>query len=549
VGAVVLSFLVWTQDTGGATIPGVPRPFLEVVLALLITVALELAVVVLGARLLYGIANVAFRRLAALGLASESNPTLRTAIRNGLMVCSLLLGLGIIVYNGRLAWLGENALSHTRSLAGSIGASVWIALGVAVAKLVTAAAGFFIATRLVRRMLGALEQAINRWDRLQDNDRSLDHLFAGLDRGSIIAAWLLLAAVACWLFGVPDQVSQFVFLAFRLYLVVLVGMTVIRGSVVIVDTLDGLGRRYAENRGLLKYHDHLRPLLPTFRVCVEYALWIVLGSLVIAQLGPISRFAYWGPLIIQALGIFFLGRVVVQLGQLEIGHRMLPPAGLDETTRRRRETMAPLVKTAFGSAAYFGVAVLILGSLGFNPMPFLAGAGILGLVIGFGAQSLINDVVSGFFVLFEDTYIIGDTIETGNAKGVVEGIEFRTTRIRDADGRLHILRNGDIKEVINYSKDYAVAVVLVDVPYDADLRRVFATLRAAGEHVRAENADVLQPTQIDGITTFGVATMTVRTSTRVMPGRHEAVAAALRLAIKEGFDVQVLRAPRKGLVA
>jgi moderate conductance mechanosensitive channel len=191
----------------------------------------------------------------------------------------------------------------------------------------------------------------------------------------------------------------------------------------------------------------------------------------------------------------------------------------------------------------------MLGSLGFNPMPFLAGAGILGLVVGFGAQSLINDVVSGFFVLFEDTYLIGDTIETGPAKGVVEGIEFRTTRIRDADGRLHILRNGDIKEVINYSKDYTVAVVLVEVPYDADLRSVFATLSAAGDQVRAENPDVLQPTQIDGITVFGPRGMTVRTSTRVMPGRHEAVAAALRLAMKEAFDVQALNARRKGLVA
>jgi small conductance mechanosensitive channel len=228
---------------------------------------------------------------------------------------------------------------------------------------------------------------------------------------------------------------------------------------------------------------------------------------------------------------------------------MLPPSGLDETTRRRRETMAPLVKSAFGYAAYFVVAVLILGSLGFNPMPFLAGAGILGLVVGFGAQSLINDVVSGFFVLFEDTYLVGDTIETGSARGVVEGIEFRTTRIRDGDGRLHILRNGDIKEVINYSKDYTVAVVLVDVPYDADLRSIFATLRAAGEQVCSENPDVLQPTQVDGITAFGVSTMTVRTSTRVMPGRHESVAAALRLAIKEAFDGQPFHAPRKGLVA
>ena len=222
---------------------------------------------------------------------------------------------------------------------------------------------------------------------------------------------------------------------------------------------------------------------------------------------------------------------------------------MDEPTRRRRETMAPLVRTAFIYTGYFAVTVLILGSLGFNPVPFLAGAGILGLVVGFGAQSLINDVVSGFFVLFEDTYLIGDTIETGQAKGVVEAIEFRTTKIRDPDGRLHILRNGDIKEVINYSKEYTLAVVPVDVPYGADMRKVFTTLTEAGKHVRAGNADVLGETQIDGIILFGPQTMTVRTSTRVLPGRHETVAAALRLAIKEAFDRQANGSRRKGLVA
>ena len=120
-------------------------------------------------------------------------------------------------------------------------------------------------------------------------------------------------------------------------------------------------------------------------------------------------------------------------------------------------------------AAYFATTVLILGTLGFNPLPFLAGAGLLGLVIGFGAQSLINDVVSGFFILFENIYLVGDVIEGGGAKGVVEAIEFRTTRIRDADGRLHIVRNGDMKQVVNFSKDYAVAVVPVDVSYEADM--------------------------------------------------------------------------------
>jgi small-conductance mechanosensitive channel len=151
-------------------------------------------------------------------------------------------------------------------------------------------------------------------------------------------------------------------------------------------------------------------------------------------------------------------------------------------------------------AVYFGTAVLILASLGFNPLPFLAGAGILGLVVGFGAQSLINDVVSGFFILFENTYLVGDVIEAGSGKGVVEAIEFRTTKIRDVDGRVHIIRNGDVKDVINYSKDYTLAVVPVDVVYDADLRWVFSILKEAGERLRAENPDVLEDTAIDGIT-------------------------------------------------
>src|SRR6185312_13706469 len=192
----------------------------------------------------------------------------------------------------------------------------------------------------------------------------------------------------------------------------------------------------------------------------------------------------WGPRLIEGIGLFFLGRAVIELGHLEIARRMLPDEGLDEMARRRRATMAPIVRSAFSYAVYFATAVAILASLGFNPMPFLAGAGILGLVIGFGAQSLINDVVSGFFILFENTFLVGDAIEAAGAKGVVEAIEFRTTKIRDSDGRMHIVRNGDIKQVINYSKEYALAVVTFDVSYQAELAQVFAVLREAGERVR-----------------------------------------------------------------
>jgi small conductance mechanosensitive channel len=227
---------------------------------------------------------------------------------------------------------------------------------------------------------------------------------------------------------------------------------------------------------------------------------------------------------------------------------MLPREGLETSERRRRETMLPLVRTAFSYAVYFGAAVLILSRLGFNPMPFLAGAGILGVVIGFGAQSMINDLVSGFFILFENIYLVGDIVEIGNDKGTVEGIDFRTTRIRDEDGRLHVIRNGEAAPVINYSKDYTRAVVAVEVGYDADLRNVFSTLRQAGERRRAESPDLLDDIEIGGISGFGAETPTVRLSGRVKPGRHEAVAASLRFTIKDAFDRMAPGVPRHTLI-
>jgi small conductance mechanosensitive channel len=113
---------------------------------------------------------------------------------------------------------------------------------------------------------------------------------------------------------------------------------------------------------------------------------------------------------------------------------------------------------------------------------------------------------------------------------------------------LHVVRNGDIKQVVNYSKEYALAIVPVEMAYDSDLSQVFAILREAGERTRRENPDVLGETQIEGISAFGLTTMTVRTSTRVRPGRHDATAAVLRLAIKEAFDRRSAAGARNSLV-
>jgi small-conductance mechanosensitive channel len=514
----------------------------------LVVVSLELAFVAVICGVVYAVSKAILVR-SALGRGSLAvwSATAIVKTRKALIVVAILLTAGVLAFNGWLFARRLDVMPYTAALVRSIDSSTWLALMAALGKLALGIVGLVVATRAVRWALESAERAINRWDRIQSNNESLAEFFKGLEHVIVNLARMMLAVIACGWFAVPSSITSVLMTVIRIYLVIAVGLMIVRCVAAIVDTLDGFSQRSAQNRGWSHYYERVRPLLPTLRTCLEYTLWIAVASLVLLQIEWTRWLADWGPRLVQAIGIFFAGRVVIELGSLEIGRRMLPSEGLEETDRRRRATMIPLVRSAFTYGVYFGTLVLILSSLGFNPMPFLAGAGILGLVIGFGAQSMINDVVSGFFILFENIYLVGDMVQVADAKGVVEAIEFRTTKIRDADGRLHIIRNGDTKPLINYSRDYSMAVVSVEMAYDTDLRAVFGALRHAGERLRAENPDVVGDTEINGVTAFGPATMTVRTSIRVKPGRHEAVAAELRFLIMETFDRQMLGGPRKPL--
>jgi small conductance mechanosensitive channel len=506
----------------------------------LLVTALELALIALVCGAVHAVLAFGLSRAVARGgqLAKWAAPA-RIRARHWLVATAVLLITVTLSYNIWLFVQGIDVGTHTASFLHSpAGRDLAATVAVALVKIALSAAGLVLGVRLLRRLLRSGEEAINRWDRIKSNNKSLAALSSGLERVIVNVAWLLLAALAAGWLGLPTGARETVLTVVRIYLVLAVGVLIVRCTTFIVDTLDGWSERSARKRGWAHYYEHVRPLVPTFRACLEYALWVIVASLVLLQVNAFGHLAAWGPRVVQAIGIFFVGRVVIEIGSLEIGNRMLPAEGLEPMDRRRRETTLPLVLTTFTYAVYFATAVLILGSLGFNPLPFLAGAGILGVVIGFGAQSLIDDVVSGFFILFENTYLVGDTIEVGEAKGVVEAIEFRTTKIRDRDGRVHIIRNGQVKPVINYSKDYTMAVVTMEVAYDADLYEVFQTLERAGQRLRLEHPDVLGDTEIEGITQFGAKAMTVRTATRVKPGRHDSVATALRLLIKEMFDRQ-----------
>jgi moderate conductance mechanosensitive channel len=328
-----------------------------------VVIGLELALVLVAAWALYAVATRALRRAGRTGSFAETTRALQLRVRNGLIATSLLLALLILGYNGWLLSRGIDVAAHTAVLATSISSEMWIRFAVRLGTLVAAVLGFLSASRIVSRLLASVEAAIDRSDHVKDSNKSLNALFVALNRAIINTGWMLLFIFACWLFGAPGRVFDVLLLAVRVYVIVAVGLMIVRSTVMIVDTLDAFGHRYAHTRGLLSHYDDLRPLVPVFRPCLEYALWIGLASLVLTQLGAFPNVMAWGLLLIVAIGMFFAGRVVIELGQREIGRRMLPAEGLDDTARRRRETIAPLVRSTFAYAVYFATAVLILGRL------------------------------------------------------------------------------------------------------------------------------------------------------------------------------------------
>jgi small-conductance mechanosensitive channel len=514
-----------------------------------VTAFVEVALLTLVCAALVFLLSVISRRAVATqnGVIGALAPLAAVRARRLVIVVSALVGLAIVLYDGWLAAQGIDAWTDTTSLLRSIAADNGRAVWRVLSQIALLAIALVVVTQLVRVMLRGAEHLVDRVDN-HDDRQMLSSTFAGLDRAVLNIGWLVGALLVCQMLRVPPAIFDRLSVGVRLYVVLAVGVAVVRSTGVVVGLLDRLIERYVRRRDWGRYYDHFHTLLPTFRACLEYALWVAIVSLALYQVTWLQRVAAWGPLVIQGLAIFFVGQLVIELGYMEIGHRMLPREGLEESERRRRATMVPLVRSTFMYVAYFMTAVLILSTLGFNPMPFLAGAGILGLVVGFGAQSLINDVVSGFFILIENIYLVGDIVEAGSARGVVEAIEFRTTKIRDGDGRLHIVRNGDMKLVVNYSKDYAVAVVALEVGYDADLRAVFGCLRQVGRQIRDESDAVIAETNIEGITAFGPTSMTIRTSTRVKPGYHDAVAAAMRLLIRDAFEMEGGESLRKSLI-
>lgn len=217
-----------------------------------------------------------------------------------------------------------------------------------------------------------------------------------------------------------------------------------------------------------------------------------------------------------------------------------------EARKQRRDTIIRTVNRLGAVAIVVVVALTILTELGINVGPLLASAGVAGIAIGLGTQSLIKDVLAGLFVLLEDQFGIGDYVTIAGVTGNVEEMSLRRTTVRDFNGTLYTVPNSEIKVVSNGSKDWARVIVDVGVAYETDLGRAMAVLSDVSQAVASApefQADVLEPPQVMGVMALADSWVTLRVAIKVNAGAQWAMSRELRKAIKERFEREGIEMP------
>ncbi|WP_236793923.1 mechanosensitive ion channel family protein [Amycolatopsis sp. GM8] len=217
---------------------------------------------------------------------------------------------------------------------------------------------------------------------------------------------------------------------------------------------------------------------------------------------------------------------------------LLGPAVV-ERRRQRAKTIGSVLKSLASFIIYGLAFIQVLGELGLNLGPIIASAGIVGVALGFGAQNLVKDFLSGMFMMLEDQYGVGDVIDIGSATGTVESVGLRITTLRDVKGTVWYVRNGEVLRVGNSSQGYANAVVDVPLVYTADVDRALDVLAASAiAAVSAEplSGDVLEPPEVLGVETVTPEGMTIRVTVKVRPGRQWSVQRVLRAKVISGLE-------------
>ncbi len=252
---------------------------------------------------------------------------------------------------------------------------------------------------------------------------------------------------------------------------------------------------------------------------------------------------------IRVLGIWLLAWLALRVVKLAAWRieRSVDDGDDSVTTLRekRGRTISQLLRS-IGRVTIVTIAVLLTFNVFINIAPILAGAGILGLAISFGAQSLVRDIISGFFILLENQFAVGDVIEAAGKSGVVERMTLRVAVLRDLDGTMHVIPNGELKVVSNKTRGWARAVVDIAVPYTEDVDRILSVVRDEAAQFSTDKPWGLQldgPVEVLGIEELRDNSVVIRSLLKTQPGSQWSVAREFRRRLINRFSREAIETP------
>lgn len=252
---------------------------------------------------------------------------------------------------------------------------------------------------------------------------------------------------------------------------------------------------------------------------------------------------------LKVLFIVLIAAVVVAIGKgiirrvftMKVRSRLRP-------TERREKTLRKLLENSLTYIVYFSAIIAILSEFDVEVTGILAGAGVLGLAVGFGAQSLVKDVISGFFIIFEDQFSVGDYVRIGQAEGTIEEIGLRTTKLSAYGGEIHILPNGNISEVINYSINNSLAIIDIRVAYETDIVRAENLIEQFIAGLSVGYEELIAPPTLIGIQDLAASEVVFRVTAETEPVMQWAFARKFRKDLKVFLDEHDIEIPYPRLV-
>lgn len=385
----------------------------------------------------------------------------------------------------------------------------------------------FVLHRVVRVVVRSLVAGLQRSASFARHEQQLvvllQRLLATLRWGVVLAALSLAAALLQ-----PPQVLVQSLVAVT---IVALGVLIPRALVVLahlaVDVVVVFARGREQHR-TLRYIGRLEHLAGITKRTLDYFCFIGAATWIFGQIEPGGRLSEMGWVVIRLIALVYAGRVIIEVFELFVRELLLSdPSKRTEAEQQQRLTLVPVASSVLRHAIYFCMAVMGLQELGVDTSPILAGAGLLGLAVGLGAQTFVGDLVSGFFILFEGMFLVGDRVRVGEVIGIVEEIGVRVLKIRDEAGVLHCVPNGEVRSVANHTRQYVNAIVEFTLPYDADVSRTLAALKVHLAEVRPRASDILEEPEfvVQDLLETGVR---IRSLTRVKPGRDDATCELLR---------------------